>query len=168
MCIRPLDVPTARIRRGNETPHAHMTDKERCTAACKDGSPCRNYPVEGSDKCRMHRGTSSDGESHDSNDFAAKAGVWADDFFEGFLTNEEQRRVKEATDVLGDEAGAQEIGRHVAMLAMEQFRRTGDERFLRRFESICDKFAITPADEMNVEGDLSLSDATIDFHDNDT
>jgi len=31
-------------------------------------------------------------------------------------------------------------------MALEQFRRTGDERFLRRFESICDKFEIAPDD----------------------
>jgi len=140
---------------------------EKCVATCNDGTPCNAYPVEGSDKCRMHRGTSSDGDSHEDNNFAAKAGAWADDFFEGFLTEAEQRRVREATDVLGDEAGAQEIGRHVAMLAMEQFRRTGDERFLRRFESICDKFGIAPADELTVDGDMNTT-ITVDFDDADT
>jgi hypothetical protein len=115
-------------------------------------------------KCKFHRGTSPDGSSHDDNDFAAKAGAWADDFFEDFLTEEEQRRVKEAVDVLGDEAGAQEVGRFVAMLATEQFRRTGDERFLRRFESICDKFGITPADELSVDGELDVNgDVSAEF-----
>lgn len=127
--------------------------QEKCVATCKDGSACNAYPVEGSDKCRMHQGTSSDGSSHEGNDFAAKAGAWADDFFTDFLTGEERRRVREATDVLGSEAGAQEVGRHVAGLALEQFRRTGDERFLRRFESICDKFGIAPSDELEVTGE---------------
>lgn len=32
---------------------------EKCTATCRDGSPCGAYPVEGSDKCRMHGGSST-------------------------------------------------------------------------------------------------------------
>lgn len=43
---------------------------EKCTATCKDGSDCGAYPIEGSDKCRMHAGTSSDGSSHEGNDNA--------------------------------------------------------------------------------------------------
>jgi hypothetical protein len=100
----------------------------------------------------MH-GADSDGGAPEGNQNAADAGAWADDFYQNFLTEEEQRRVNEATDVLGSQAGAQEIGRHVASLALEQFRRTGDERFLRRFESICDKFSIAPADELEVTGE---------------
>jgi hypothetical protein len=99
-----------------------------------------------SGKCRHHRGTSPDGSSHESNDWAAKTGAYAEDFFEGFLTESEQQRVQEAREILGDKAGTQELGRMVASMALEQFRRTGDERFLRRFESICDKFEIAPDD----------------------
>jgi excinuclease UvrABC nuclease subunit len=96
----------------------------------------------------------------------AKAAAWADDFFEGFLTQEEQRRVKEGVEVLGDDAGAQELGRFAAMLALEQFRRTGDERFLRRYESLCDKFQIAPAEEIEVNSDVEHTfgdDVTAEF-----
>jgi hypothetical protein len=128
---------------------------EKCVAQCKDGSDCQAYPVQGSDKCRMHRGTNSDGSSHEGNDNAAKAGAWAEDFYEDFLTEAEQERVKKSADILGDKAGAQEIARHAASVCLEQFRRTGDERFMRRYESLCDKAGIFPEDEMAVDVDQS-------------
>lgn len=138
----------------------------------RDGDPCEAPAGRGTDfddgKCKHHRGTSPDGSSHEGNDFAAKAGAWADEFFEDYLTEAEQRRVEEAKDVLGDDAGAKELGRHVAGLALEQFRRTGDERFLRRFESVCDKFGIAPADELEVDGSLDLDGVTVDFENVDT
>ena len=34
----------------------------------------------------------------------------------------------------------------MAAIAKEQFRRTGDDRFLRRYESICKTFNIAPED----------------------
>lgn len=127
----------------------------------REGEPCGQPAGWGTDfedgKCRQHRGTSPDGSSHEGNNFAAKAGAWADDFFNGFLTEEEQRRVKEGVEVLGDDAGAQELGRFAAMLALEQFRRTGDERFLRRYESLCDKFQIAPNEEINVNNEVEHS-----------
>lgn len=51
---------------------------EKCIASCKDGSDCNAYPIEGSDKCRMHAGTSADGESHASNKNNLKTGLHAD------------------------------------------------------------------------------------------
>ena len=131
-----------------------------CPGTNRQGEPCGHPEGWGTDNdtgpCKYHGGaggTNDDGSSHEGNDFAAKAGAWADGFFEDFLTEQEQRRVREATEVLGSQAGAQEVGRHVASLALEQFRRTGDERFLRRFESICDKFSIAPADEVELSGE---------------
>jgi len=47
--------------------------------------------------------------------------------------------------------GAQAFARTAAGIAMEQFRRTGDQRFMQRAESICDTFGIAPADELDVE-----------------
>jgi hypothetical protein len=128
---------------------------EKCVAQCKDGTDCQAYPVQGSDKCRMHIGTNSDGSSHEGNDNAAKAGAWAEDFYEDFLTEAEQERVEKSADILGDKAGAQEIARHAASVCLEQFRRTGDERFMRRYESLCDKAGIFPEDEMAVDVDQS-------------
>lgn len=36
-----------------------MSDDERCGATCRDGTACQNYPVEGSNRCRMHGGKGS-------------------------------------------------------------------------------------------------------------
>jgi hypothetical protein len=44
----------------------------------------------------------------------------------------------------------------VAAITLEQARRTGDDRFYRRFESICDTFEIAPEDQLNA--DVSLTD----------
>lgn len=127
----------------------------------RDGDPCGQPAGYGTDfedgKCKHHRGTNADGSSHEGNDYAVTVGAWADDFFEGFLTEAEQKRVREMAGALDDEKTAQELGQHVATLALEQFRRTGDERFLRRFESICDKFSIAPADEVDltVDGEIT-------------
>lgn len=125
---------------------------DRCGAQCRDGGYCENYPKGDNARCRMH-GADSDGGAPEGNTNAADVGAWADDFFEGFLTQEEQRRVKEMAQALDDSATAREVGQHVAILALEQFRRTGDERFLRRYESVCDTFGVAPADEVEVSGE---------------
>lgn len=36
-----------------------MSDDERCGATCRDGTACQNYPIEGSNRCRMHGGKGS-------------------------------------------------------------------------------------------------------------
>lgn len=129
---------------------------EKCVATCKDGSDCNAYPVEGSDKCRMHRGTGDDGESHDGNDWAAKHGAWSESFMSDFLTEKEQARVRDAMDVLDTPEGAQAQAKVAAVIALEQFRRTGDGRFLRRYESICDTFGIAPDDPPQTDVDVSV------------
>lgn len=50
----------------------------KCTATNRDGSPCGAYPLQGRDKCRMHAGTSADGESHEGNGNAITHGATAD------------------------------------------------------------------------------------------
>jgi len=137
----------------------------RCNATTRDGGHCENYPKGDSGRCRMH---GADAGAPDGNQNAVTVGAWAEDFYEGFLTESEQKRVNEMARALGDETTAKELGQHVATLSLEQFRRTGDERFLRRFESICDKFGIAPADELNVEGELSTDNIVVNFEDVDT
>lgn len=150
-----------------------MTSEEplpdRCGAKCRDGGYCTQYPVEGRDRCRIHPGTNADGSSHEGNQNAVVHGAYAESFMDGFLTEAEQDRVREAADHLSDEASAREHGQFAAAICMEQFRRSGDERFLRRYESICDKFGITPADEVELSGDLDVStDLVVDFEETDT
>jgi len=117
---------------------------------------CESHPMDNG-RCFHHGGKKENGGPPEDNSNAAKAGAWADSFYQDFLTDEEQRRVDEAADIMGSQAGAQEIGRHVASLALEQFRRTGDERFIRRFESICDKFSIAPAEELDVSTEVDVN-----------
>jgi len=99
-----------------------------------------------SGKCRHCRGTSPDGSSHEGNDWAATHGAYSKSFVEDFLTDQEIKRVGQAQEILSDVEGAQAQARLVAAIALEQFRRTGDGRFLRRYESICNTFNIAPDD----------------------
>lgn len=149
-----------------------MTDYETCGATTSDGGECElpaGWGATGdSDRCKYHGGASPGNPAPEGNDYAAKAGAWAEDFYEGFLTEAEKERVEKSADILGDEAGAQEIARHAASVCLEQFRRTGDERFMRRYESLCDTFGLAPADEMGLSGELSTEDIVIDFNNVDT
>jgi hypothetical protein len=125
----------------------------------REGDPCGQPAGYGTDfdegKCKHHRGTSSDGSSHEGNDWAATHGAYSESFVKDFLTEKEIKRVEQAREVLETPEGAQADARLMAAIAKEQFRRTGDERFLRRYESICDTFGIAPADELEVSGELS-------------
>lgn len=140
-----------------------------------EGEPCGRAAGWGTDfdsgKCRNHRGTSPDGESHEGNDWAAKHGAWSESFMSDFLTDAEQARVEDAMEVLDSPEGAQAQAKVAAVIALEQFRRTGDDRFLRRYESICDTFNIAPDEEMNVNlgGEVDVTETVeIDFGDVDT
>lgn len=108
--------------------------------------------------CKLHGGNAG---APEGNDNAVTVGAWAEDFYEGFLTQAEQKRVEKSAELLGDEANAKEIAQHAASVSLEQFRRTGDERFMRRFESICDKFSITPVDDADPDVDVNVDISTL-------
>lgn len=109
-------------------------------------------------RCKHHGGLNS-GENgqgaQPGNNNAATHGAYSESFLTDFLTEEEISRVEQAEELLGTSEGAQAIARTVAATALEQYRRAGDERFLRRYESICDTFGIAPADEVEVNGEIS-------------
>jgi fermentation-respiration switch protein FrsA (DUF1100 family) len=140
-----------------------MTDNV-CGATKRDGSgdECQLPAGWGTDKtegaCKYHGGS---GGAPEGNTNAVTVEAWAEDFYDGFLTEAEQERVEKSAEILGENAGAQEIARHAASVCLEQFRRTGDERFIRRYESICDKAGIFPEDELAVDleqsGDLDVT-----------
>lgn len=50
----------------------------KCTSNRKDGEPCEAWAVGGKDKCRMHLGTSSSGDSHENNGNAERHALRAD------------------------------------------------------------------------------------------
>lgn len=101
-------------------------------------------------RCDSHGGSGGSSEEHEGNDWAATHGAYSDSFVQDFLTDEEIERVRQAEDLLEEPESAQALARTVAAITLEQFRRTGDERFLRRYEAICDTFGIAPTDELNV------------------
>jgi len=123
------------------------------------GEPCGRPAGWGTDfdsgKCKHHRGTSPDGESHEDNDWAATHGAYSASFVEDFLTDEEIERVEQFQELTETAEGAQAFARTAAGIAMEQFRRTGDQRFMQRAESICDTFGIAPADELELSGEVT-------------
>lgn len=128
----------------------------------RNGDPCGRPAGWGTDfdsgKCKNHRGTNADGSSHEGNDWAAKHGAWSESFVSDFLRDEEIERVEDAADVLEQPEGAQALARKVAVICLEQFRRTGDERFLRRYESICDKANIFPDEEIELGGEVTVTE----------
>lgn len=95
-------------------------------------------------RCSSHGGSGGSSTEHEGNDWAATHGAYSESFVTNFLREEEIARVEQAEDLLGDPESAQGLARTVAAITLEQFRRTGDERFLRRYESICDTFNIAP------------------------
>jgi len=123
-----------------------------------------------SGRCSSHGGSGGSGDEHEGNDWAAKHGAYSDSFVQDFLTEEEIERVRQAEDLLEEPESAQALARTVAGITLEQFRRTGDERFLRRYESISDTFGIAPDDELTVNHE-GLEEAFMsnlrDYHEND-
>lgn len=127
----------------------------------RDGGPCGRPAGWGtpndSGRCKHCLGTSPDGSSHEGNDWAATHGAYAESFVKDFLTEKEQQRVEQAREVLETPEGAQADARLMAAILKEQFRRTGDERFMRRYESICDTFGIAPDESIDVSGEVEVT-----------
>lgn len=123
-----------------------------------------------SGRCSSHGGSGGSSDEHEGNDWAATHGAYSDSFVQDFLTEEEIERVRQAEELLEEPESAQALARTVAGITLEQFRRTGDERFLRRYEAICDTFGIAPDDELTVNHE-GLEDAFMsnlrDYHEND-
>jgi len=111
--------------------------------------------------CKLHGGNAG---APEGNDNAVDVAAWAEDFYADFLTEAEKDRVMKSAEALGDEATAREQAAHAASVCLEQFRRTGDERFMRRYESIADTFGLAPADEVTVDADVAVSgDVSAEF-----
>lgn len=110
--------------------------------------------------CKLHGGNNS-GENGqgapEGNTNAADTGAWAKSFLTDFLRDDEIERVMNASDIIGEPEGAQDLAQKVAVVCLEQFRRTGDQRFLQRYESICDKANLFPDDDA-ADVNISLDD----------
>ena len=123
-----------------------------------DSGFCESSPMDNG-SCYHHGGKRQNGGAPAENDNAVTHAAYASSFVADYLTDEEIERVEQAQELLDTKAGAQNHARLVAAIALEQFRRTGDDRFMRRYESICDKAGIFPADELDVSGNLSVEQA---------
>ncbi|WP_049971137.1 hypothetical protein [Haladaptatus cibarius] len=71
--------------------------------------------------------------------------------FTRHLTDEERDAFDDAKELLGSPEGTQEVAQTAAARCLMQFDRSGDPRFLRRYENICDKFRLTPPEEYTLE-----------------
>jgi len=76
---------------------------QKCTATCRDGSPCNAWAVSGEEKCRMHLGKSPDGSSHEDNQNAQTHALFSskDGYYQN-LPQDEQEWVFDLTHTLLD------------------------------------------------------------------
>lgn len=125
----------------------------QCIAtASSTGDRCRGYAKGPHGKCGHHGGSTPTKDENpavgapEKNTNAATHGAYAESFVENFLTDDEIERVEQAQELLGTPEGAQAHARLMASIAIEQHRRSGDDRFLRRYEAICDKAGLFPDD----------------------
>lgn len=82
-----------------------------------------------------------DGDDHGRPDHRAAATQLTEE-----LTNGEQAAFDDAREMLESPEGAQDVARSAAALCLIQFKRSGDSRFIRRFENISVTFGLAPDD----------------------
>jgi len=118
---------------------------------------CRSHPGRGTDhvgegRCKHHGGRNS-GENGqgapEGNDNAVTHGAYAT-IATRPLTEGEQEAFAEIESDLEDPESAREAARKAATYCLLMGHRAGDDRWFRRFEGICEKFGITPEDELTV------------------
>lgn len=147
-----------------------MTESDDVCGYPGANGPCSNPPTGDDGYCWL--ATHSDAEdapesepdgrgAPEGNDNATTVEAWSLSFVSDFLREEEIERVRRGAEALGEPESAKELARQVAMVCLEQFRRTGDERFLRRYESICDTFDIAPDDDEGAEVDVNVDVNTL-------
>jgi len=129
------------------------TSGERCTQPAKGPHG----------KCHSHGGSTPTADENprqgrgdqEGNDNAVKSGAYREDFI-SHLTEDEQEMIESVYEDLETPEDAQDVARYVASIYLAQFKRSDfDDRFGRRFEAICDKAGIFPADELEVAADVN-------------
>ena len=135
---------------------------ERCAAQCRDGGYCTQYPVDGSERCRMHGGTQPTGVDSPNFEHGAYSKHMRSD-----LTEAEKEAFDELTESLEDPEQTLDAIRELAAEALLKYKRSADQRFLREFRQLADTFNLAPnQDRLEVEADVetehSLDDETRD------
>jgi len=122
----------------------------------RHGEPCENEAGWGTDfdsgKCRFHRGTSPDGESHANNDNATTHGAFKE-HFRSDLTDAEADAIDDLVAHLEEIAGPRAIAAESAAEALMKYKRSADSRFLREARQWFADFNLIPnADDLNLGG----------------
>ena len=117
---------------------------DRCGAQCRDGGYCTQYPVQGSERCRMHGGSSLTGADNP----AYKHGAYSK-YMRSDLTEAEREAYDELVDALEDPDEALGAIRELAAEALLKYKRSADERFLREFRQLADTFNLAPNEDVH-------------------
>lgn len=122
---------------------------DRCGAKCKSGGYCTNYPVNGSERCRMHGGTADNTGKNNGN---YKHGAFSE-HLQSDLSERETEAFEDLADSLGDQEAAQDVVRELAAEALLKYKRSNDARFLREARQLLSEFNIADAtDHVDVDG----------------
>lgn len=131
--------------------------RQKCIASCKDGSDCEAYPIQGKDKCRMHAGTSSDGESHEDNENSVTHGAFKEKF-RSDLEDDEKAAISDLVDHLTEINDERTIAAECAAEALMKYKRSADSRFLREARQWFADFNLIPNEmELSVQGDVGTT-----------
>lgn len=122
----------------------------------RNGEPCGATAGRGTDfdtgKCKHHRGTSPDGESHAGNQHAKTHGAFSD-HFRSDLTPDEVAALDALVSHLESIEDERTIAAEIAAEALLKYKRSADSRFLREARQWFDDFNLLPnADELEVSG----------------
>jgi hypothetical protein len=118
---------------------------------------CEAYPMDNG-RCFHHGGQRQNGGAPEDNDNAATHEAYKE-LAKKQLSEGEQRAFEEVSSQLDDPDDSREIARHAASYCLLMGHRTGDERWFRRFEGICDTFDLAPEEikhhEVEVDGSVT-------------
>ncbi|WEL29866.1 hypothetical protein [Haloferax volcanii] len=122
--------------------------------ASSTGERCTQPAKAPHGKCHSHGGSTPTADENenvgrgdqDGNTNAATHGAYSEKFLEGFVGPNGKERIEDGYELTDTPEGAKKQARLMAQVALEKFRVTNDERFLRRYEAICDKANIFPED----------------------
>jgi len=137
-----------------DVPKRDPTDEDCMAKRTDDGTfvgYCRAWPGRGTDhvgegRCKNHGGLNSGANGQgakEGNDNAATHYAYAEIATKS-LTEGEQAAFDEIEADLEDPTSAKGVARKAAAHCLLMGHRSGDERWFRRYESICDKFSIAP------------------------